>query len=215
MNNGIYQYEDVIKDDNTSSVSIPSHFTIIDNATLPTQETGTATSDGDASGGQCTLTDTAATFETSLVSAGDIVHNTTDVSDGVVLSVTSETALVCALFGGTGNDWDTDDAYVIQPQGRIQIQFEPPPSTADHTVTVYYIQRPAPVFSDYGVYRFQSQYARPILAYAWWLYKYKDREPNYGDKFFLIFERAVKQAARALNNTYRRQGYKVNLKKRY
>ena len=51
--------------------------------------TRTTTSAGAAVGGASTLTDTGGDF--SDVSPGDIVHNTTDGSDGIVLSKTSST----------------------------------------------------------------------------------------------------------------------------
>lgn len=205
-------YEDIILADNVDSVAKPSHFTIIDDSTLDTQVTGTATSTGAATGGQCTLTDTAADF--SNASAGDIVHNTTDGSDGVVLSKTSTTELVTALFNGTADDWTSGDAYVVQPQGRIQLILDPLPSTSGHTLTVHYIQRPDPVFSDYGTFRFQPQYMDAIIKYAAFLYKYRDREPNYGDAYFQYWDRQVRMANHSINSTFKRNRITVNMKAR-
>jgi len=207
-------YEEVIYERNTTDVLVPSHYTIFDKATLPTQVTGTATSGGDATGGSATLTASASTFVTSLVSPGDIVHNTTDSSSGVVLSITSETALVSATFNGTDNEWDTDDEFVIQPQNRYVLVLDPPPSTASHTVTVYYLKRPAPVYSDYGMFRFPTHYSNALVAYAAWLYKYKDNEPDYGDKWFGVFERASRQYNDEINGNLRRKQFRVNLKNR-
>lgn len=204
-------YEDIFYDNNTTSVTIPSHFSIIDVADQD-QVTGTATSAGDASAGECTLTDTAGDF--SDVNPGAIVHNTTDGSDGVVLSKTSSTVLVTALFGGTGNDWDSSDTYVIQPQSRYQLYLDPPPSTADYTVTVPYIQQPDPVYSDYGIYRFSDQYKEALIKYAFWLYKYRDREPNFGDAMYQFWEMQVGRAAHSFNRAQRPKGFKVNLLKR-
>lgn len=205
-------YEDIIYGNNTSSQSVAGGFSIIDDSTLDSQVTGSATSAGALSGGQATLTDTAADF--SDVSPGDIVHNTTDGSDGIVLSKTSSTVLVTALFGGTDNDWAVSDAYIIQPQGRLKLVLDGPPSTADHTITVYYTQRPAPVYSDYGVYRFPSQYSDAIVKYAAFLYKFKDREPNFGHTWYGIFDRQVRMATSALNKSFVRRGFTVNLKAR-
>lgn len=205
-------YEEIIYEDNVDSVSDPTHFTIIDDATLDSQVTGTTTSAGAASGGQSTLTDTGADF--SDVSAGDMVHNTDDGSVGVVLSKTSPTVLVTALFGGTDDDWTSSDAYVIQPQGRLQFQFDPPPSTSSHTVTVYYIQRPAPVYSDYGVFRLQPQHMEAILKYAAFNYKYRDQDPNFGDAYFQHWENELKKSSATLNNAFGRNRIKVNMKVR-
>lgn len=207
-------YEEVYYSNLTTSVTVPSDFTIIDKATLPTQITGTATSVGAASGGQCTLTDTAANFTD--VAEGDIVHNTTDGSNGRVLSVTSTTALIVALFGGTNNDWTIADAYIIQPQNRMQIVFEPPPSTAAHTVTVPYLKRPAPVFSDYGTYRFQQHFLPSLISYAAALYKYRGDQHAFADKFLNQWELNVMRnagfmhKAKASSNRFR-----VNLKARH
>lgn len=202
-------YEELFYNNNATSVTIPSGFSIIDNPDLPDQVTGTATSDGDASGGESTLTDSAADY--SDVTAGDDIHNTTDVSSGVVLAVS--TTLTVALFNGTDNEWDTDDAYVIQPQGRNQIVLDPPPSTAGHTITVPYLQRPAPVYSDYGLYRFPKQYSAALVKYAAWLYKYRDKEPNYGDKWFAYYTAQVKQYSNQVDHILRRKTFTVSFKK--
>jgi hypothetical protein len=203
-------YEDIIYDNNTDSVAIPTHFSIIDSA-KGTQLTGTATSTAADAAGQCVLTDTAADFST--VEAGAIIHNTTDDSDGVVLSKTSTTALVVALFGGD-NDWTSSDAYVIQPQSRYQIILDPLPSTADYTVRVYYIQQPAPVYSDYGIYRFSDQYKPALIKYAFWLYKYRDKEPDFGDAMYRFWDEEMSRNAYSINRGQRPVGFKVNLKKR-
>jgi len=205
-------YQKIILDDQTTSVSTPERFSIIDDSTLDSQVTGTATSTAASSGGQAILTDTAADF--SDVSAGDVVHNTTDGSDGFVLSKTSSTVLVVALFGGTANDWTSSDAYVIQPQGRLKLVLDAPPSTAGHTVTVEYVQRPPIVASDYGAYRIQSHYQQALVQYAVFLYKYRDREANFGDSLFVFFDREVRRSASSLNKALGRQGFRVNWKKR-
>jgi len=167
-----------------STSTMPQCFAIRDKRALYSQITGTATSAGDASGGECTLTDTSGVFTTTdYVSKGDVIHNTTDGSSGVVLSITSATALVCALFGGTGNDWDTDDAYVIQPQGRLELIIDPPPSTAGHIITLEYIVKPDPVYSDYGSYRFRDQNMESIIEYAAAKYKMRDSEPDFWSIF--------------------------------
>ena len=199
--------------ENTSGQATPDDFTIRDKQDKMTQSTGTATSAGDASAGECTLTDTSATFiTTEYVTAGDTVHNTTDGSTGVVLSITSDTALVCALFGGTGDDWDTDDAYVIQPQSRQEIFFDPPPSTAGYIVRVPFLARPAPVYSDYGMYEFRIHNMEAIIKYAGWLYKYRDSEPDFGDKLYIFWDQAIKQEAASLRPYLRRRRLGVNLK---
>ena len=203
-------YEDIVVANNTTSVSIPSSFCIMDRSSLPSQVTGTATADGAASGGECTLTDSSADFVTGLVAPGDRVHNTTDGSDGVVLSVTSSTALVTALFDGTDNDWSTGDSYVIQPQARAQLILDPPPSTAGHTGTVYYIARPDPVFSDYGMYRIPEAAHQALVYYAAHLYMDRDHEPQFANYFLEKWEAMVRLGKDDTRRMYRRpQKWKV------
>lgn len=204
----------IIYQNSTASTTVPSYFYIEDEPTLNTQISSTTSLVGAKTGGQCTLTDTSSATRFANVHAGDVVHNTTDGSVGYVLSKTSNTALVTALFDGTDNDWTLADSYVIQPQGRLRLVLSPPPSTTSHTMTVYYIQRPTPVFSDYGIYRFSTQHLRAIIHYAAWLYKYRDRTPDFGDKFYQFFESYVRKGTVQLNNALNRQGFTVNFKKR-
>lgn len=202
-------YEDIIYGNETDSVSMPSHFSIID-ADLPSQITGTTTSAGAATGNLSTLTDTAADFTN--VEAGSVVHNTTDGSSGIVISKTSTTVLKTSLFGGTEDDWASSDAYIIQPQGRYKLVFESPTSDAGDTVTVYYIQRPAPVYHDYGVFRFPLQYATALCKYAFWLYKYRDKEPNFGDAMYKFWDLEIRRYGSSINQAVRPRNVKVSFK---
>jgi hypothetical protein len=206
-------YEEIVYNNNTTGVVNPEKFTIIDYPTLGSNVTGTVTSASDDVGGKSSLIDSGASF-TSTVSVGDTVHNTTDASVGYVLAVTSATRLEVALFGGTDNEWDTSDAYIIVPQGRMQLLLDPKPSTAGHTLTVYYLQRPVPVFSDYDTYRFQPQFMTALVKYAAWLYKYRDQEPKFGDAYFLFWERELKKNKAQADDSLNRNSYKVNFKKR-
>ncbi len=207
-------YEEIVYRNNVDAVAVPNFFSIIDAPTLSALVTGTASVAGAASGGQCTLTDTSSSTKFANVEAGDNVHNTTDGSDGIVLSKTDSTHLVVALFGGSGNDWTQADAYVIQPQGRLQIVLDPPPSVSGYTVTVYYIALPAPVYSSYGVYRFPKQHIDLLLKYAEFLYKYRDREPAFGDKFFSLYERELRAANASLENSLTKSDFSVSFKAR-
>ena len=202
-------YEDVYYGNNTTSVAIPGKFTIID-TDLPDQVTGTTTSDGAESGGQQTLTDTAGDFTD--VEAGAIVHNTTDGSDGVVLSKTSSTVLVTALFGGTDNDYTSGDTYIIQPQARYKLVIDPPPSTAGYTLYLPYVKRPAPVYSEYGTYPFINP--NVLVKYAYWLYKYRDSDPNFGDAMYKFWEMEVSKKAYSINRGQRPTRIKINMKSR-
>lgn len=203
-------YEDVIlADQGSKSVALPSNFTVFDKSALDSRLSGTATSDGASAGGECSLADTGADF--SDVWPGDTVHNTTDGSMGIVLSKTSTTVLVTALFGGTADDWSTNDAYVIQPSMRYQLKIDPPPSTAGHTVTVEYIQVPGPVYSDYGVFRLPAQFFDSLVQRAAWAYKYRDSEPNFGDAWWQHAEQKIRDYKRQTDMVVSRPKFIVNL----
>lgn len=195
-----------------TSVGIPDNFYISDDKTLDDQVTGTATSAGSLSAGKATLTDTAADFAD--VSPGDNLHNTTDESMGIVLSKTSSTVLVTAMFGGTENDWDSSDTYVVQPQGRYKLVFNPPPSTAGNTVVVPYISRLAPVYSDYDHFRLPIQYKEALISYAAYLYYYRAGKFKIADKFFVIYDNHVRRAAHNSNKALGRNRVITSFKKR-
>lgn len=205
-------YAQVIYDNDETETSQPHEFTIFDDPTNFARITGTTTSAGASSAGEATLTDSAAPFAN--VNDGDTVHNTSDGSMGVVLSKTSSSALVCALFDGTDDDWTNGDAYVIQPQNRFMLRMVPVPSTAGHTITVYHIERPAPVYSDYGIYRIPQEHEMALVLYASWLYKYRDSEPNFGDNFYQYFERETVKAGYVLNKTLNREKSRTSFKNR-
>lgn len=205
-------YESVYYTNDTTSVLIPSLFSLRDKQSLASKIASTATAVGASAYGECTLTDSTAPFTN--VSVGDEVHNITDGSDGVVIVKTSTSALVTCLFGGTNNDWTSSDAYVIVPQGRKQIVLSPPPSTASHTVTVEYIQKPDPVYSFYRTYRFDATYEDALVKYAAWMYKYRDRDPNFGDAFYKLWEEKLRKASSDTRRQLSRNNMKVNFNKR-
>ncbi len=195
----------------TQSVSVPSRFTIKDAESAPAI-TGTVTADGALSLGECTLTDSTQTFLTD-VSVGDVVHNTTDNSDGVVLEVVSDTSLKVALFGGANNDFDLADEYVIVPQGKKKFVLDPPPSISGHTIAFYYIAKPEPVYSDIRKFRFDSTVMPSIIKYAAWMYKYRDKEPNLGDRWYQQWERALRKNKSITDKSFNRYSWGVNLTK--
>jgi hypothetical protein len=210
------EYNDIIYANRTGSQPIPNRFAIIDKSSLYSQVTGTATSAGTSTAGLSTLTDTAGLFTTTdYVSVGDYVSNTTDVSSGIVLAVTDATHLNTAMFAnssGASAAWDQADAYVIQPQGRLEILFDPPLATSGHTATVYYIQRPAPVFHDYGVYRFSPTYMNALISYAASKYKLGDREPGTWDAFRKEWAGRLGEISNATGNTFNRSGFTMSLR---
>lgn len=77
------------------------------------QDAGTVLSSGTATGGSTTtLVDSAATFSSDGVAAGDVVINDTNLDHGIVVSLTGETQInVLLMSGGTSNA--DADAYRI------------------------------------------------------------------------------------------------------
>lgn len=215
-------YDSIYIANNIAEVAIPDTFTITQ-ASAPTQIIGTATSTGSLSSsytlfgeilGETTLTDSAAPF--SDVEVGDLVHNPTDGSHGVIIAITSTSAVVCALFGGTNNYFTaTTNSYIINPQARYQLILDPTCSTSGYTVTVPYIAKPDPVYSYYRRYNLPAGYEQALIQYSAWLYKYRDREPNQGDYFFKNWLMMLSQLNTSLNQGMKRSGsFGVNFSKR-
>ncbi len=208
-------YDSMYLANNTTDVSIPDSFSIMD-ATPLSRITGTATSTSAISNGEATLTDTAGNF--SNAEPGDLIHNTTDTSHGVIISKTSSTVLITVLYDATDNFWTSGDAYIIVPAHRYRLILDPPPSTAGHTVTVPYVFKPDPVYSatiatGYRGYPIPDDYEPGIIKYAAWLYKYRDREPQYGDAFYKYWEDDLRKKAKGSNDALRRKGFRVNFLK--
>ncbi len=212
----IGSYEAIAYRSSSSSVAVPDVFAISDDRTLDSQITGTASASDaiDASSREATLTDTGEPFGD--VSAGDVVHNTTDSSSGVVLEKTDSNNLITAMFpddpsATTEQDWDISDSYVIQPQGRLKIVLDPPPSSSGDTITVEYIQKPAPVYAHFRTFRFQPHLNNATIKYAAWLLKYVDREPNFGDKWYVLADNEMRRGKHGIDNAFNRKGIPVNM----
>lgn len=205
-------YDNIILQNNTTPVTIPYGFTIKDKS-VQTQISSTATSTAATTNGECTLNDTTQTFS-STCAVGDIVSNITDGSTGIVLEVVSNIAIKVSLFDGTNNDWTVGDSYIINPQGRFEVVFDPPPTNSGDIITIYYIQRPNPVYASYRRYNFPIDYKAALVHYAAWKYKYVDQEVNFGDKFYLYWDMTVRRLGANINNVLNRRGFKVNMIKR-
>ena len=170
-------YEKLYKRNLTTAQAYPNHFAIKDKESKESLIMSTATAAGAAQYGQCTLTDSTKLFlTTNRVYARDIIHNESDSSDGIVLSVTSATALLTALFGGTNNQWASGNAYVIQPASEKVIFLDAPSENAGHTIYLPYICMPSPVYSDHGFWRIHPQSCRAIAYGAGSLIKLGHRE---------------------------------------
>lgn len=211
-------YQNVIYDNQTTSIEIPSNFTLHEKTSLEDSISSSTTSAGTESGGQSTLTDTGTTFTDESVSARDIVHNSTKDATGVITAVDTN-ALTTAIFDHDGNPvgWASGDSYVIQPVPRLQLQFDPPPSTASHTVTIYYVAKPNPVYTDYLTWQIQDQWHK---AFCYWaadayLAQYEIETPEQGaklisgEKYNKKFEDIVRRAKYEIDKGLGKKGYSM------
>jgi hypothetical protein len=53
----------------------------------------------------------------------------------------------------------------------------------------------------------------PIVKYAAFVYKYRDMEPNFGDKWYVAFDTTCKQVKQRYDSSVRKKGWTVNLKR--
>jgi hypothetical protein len=73
--------------------------------------------DHTGSNGASTLTDSTKSWDTDEL-VGKEIFNVTDGSHGTITGNTADT-VTATLAGGTDDDWDTDDEYVIAPRSLI------------------------------------------------------------------------------------------------
>jgi len=209
-------YGHILHDNNTTAVPVPTRFAVTDYA-LASRIAGAITLASTNAGGETSLTDSNANF--TLVNPGDAVLNTTQSFIGIVLAKVSTTVLTTAMFNVSKTqsayaDWTLSDAYIIQPQAQYQLIIDPPPANPADTITTAYIQKPAPVYSDYGSYTFAAGYEEALLKYAFWLYKYRDTNPNFGDAFYKFYDSQVREAKNVHRGATTPRGFKVSFIKR-
>ena len=186
-------YERLFYENLTTNQDFPSYFAINDATANPALITGTATATGAATNGRCILTDSTKLFTTTdKVYPRDIIYNSTDGSLGVVLEVTDATHLYCALFGGTGNDWTSSDAYIIQPATKKSLVLCAPSLTAGHTITIPYVCMPAPVYWDFGAWTFPERTCRAIASGGASVFKLKKTEYKESQALGALFDAEVK-----------------------
>ena len=110
-------------DPKSQSSNLILNGTFTTNLTSWTDRSGGEISTGthDGAGNSPDLIDTTEDFLTAGVEVGMSIENTTDGSSGVVTDIFTTTnpndSLECTLSGGTDNDWDAGDAYIIYRTG--------------------------------------------------------------------------------------------------
>ena len=207
-------YSDFLQNDNADGY--PESFAIA-TGSIPTRMTGTATAIGTHAGGESTLTNSSGAFLT--LYPGDSVINTTASLSGVVIALpTIATAVKTAMFdlssrGGAYASWASSDAYVIQPQPRYSLYLDPPPDTSGYIITVTYVAKPMPVYSDYGTYSFATGYEESLIKYAAWLYKYRDSKQNQGDPLYVMYEKQMRKAKNVHKRAAGGSGFNISFMK--
>ena len=204
----------------TESVPIPYSFAIRDRT--PDTRKSAAASSTEAltepytifgqSLGEALLKDSDVNF--SEIYPGDIVHNLTDLSHGIVIAPGADTYVNCAIFDGTNNKFTSGDGYLINPQAYYELYLDPPPKYSQNLITIYYIRKPIPVYSAYRSYAFPFGYSSCLSNYAAWLYKYRDREPNFGDAFYKYWDLKTRTLKESVNRSKVRRDFGVNMMRR-
>lgn len=127
----------------------------------------------------------------------------------VVSKVTALTYLVESRSGTfTLSEIISDGTYTAD-QGAAYPTF-----TGQQIATVNYFQRPDPVYSDYGSYRFAAGYEEALLKYACWLYKYRDLNPQTGDALYKAYDMQIRKAKNVQRKAVGFTGFRCNFIKR-
>jgi hypothetical protein len=192
-------FSDIFVDNNTDEQDYPMQYAIYRTETRKAPITGTVDSTGTLTAGQSLLNDTTGLFTTTnLIHERDVVHNTTDGSDGIVLSVTDASNVQSALFGGANNFWTTGDAYNISRHPLYQLYFDSPLSTTDHTITIPYIATPTPVFTDYGYWNLPEDASYAICCEAIFMYMTRMALEISPNRFHKVFQESIWSYSRYL-----------------
>lgn len=182
------EFEKIYRQNLTESRSEPGKFAIIDKEDKEDLITGTADAAGARANGLCTLQDDSMLFTTTnKVYPRDVIHNTTDGSDGYVITVTDATHLSCALFGENNADWSNSDAYVIQPAAEKQVYLDAPSESAGHTLALRYVCMPSPVYSPYGFWRLPAHVCRAIVFRAAAIYDGNEKHSKNVDRLNRLY----------------------------
>lgn len=143
-------------------------------------------------------------------SAGATITGATSTETCTVIScVTSKTYIVENRSGTFTLGEVLSDGTYAADQGTSYPTF-----TGQQTITVNYLQKPTPVYSDYGSYRFAAGYEEALLKYAAWLYKYRDANPNFSDVFYKVYDMQLRKAKNVERKATGSVGYRINFMKR-
>lgn len=143
-------------------------------------------------------------------SAGATLTGASSTETCTVISCTTSKVYVVENRSGTFTDGEiiSDGTYTADCGTGY------PTFSGTQTVTVNFLQRPDPVYSDYGSYRFAAGYEEALIKYACWLYKYRDLTPDMADKFYTFYDMQLRKAKNVHNKATGKKDFKVNFLKR-
>lgn len=127
-----------------------------------------------------------------------------------VISKTTDTTYVVENRSGTF----TDGEIISDGTNSRDCGAGFPTFTGQQIATVIFLQRPDPVYSDYGSYRFATGYEEALLKYACWLYKYRDLNPNFADALYKVYDMQIRKAKNVKNKQVGKKDFQVNFIKR-
>ncbi len=180
----------------TGSRNAPDYFSITD-ATLQAQISTNAISSSALAGEEVRVVGSNGVFEN--VHARARVHDVDNSTYGIVLEVESSSSLKVALFdslGAAATAQISGSVVIVQPEFEKKIVLSDPSETAGHTIVLPYYGLQDPVYSSYRVWPFKPSACHGIIKKAAFNYKYRDEEPNFGDRFYLDYTREVNQTKR-------------------
>lgn len=165
----VRSYDAIFLANRSESQETPTCFAVIDKPDAETMIEGTTTAAGAVSGGKAQLTDASAAFS-GQVYARDTIVNTTRNSSGVVVTVTDDTHIQCALFPDGINSWRIGDGYRIQPQARRQVMLDAPSQSSGHFLILPYAAQQSPVYCESDAWRLDAVACRAIAQEAAYLF---------------------------------------------
>ena len=79
-----------------------------------------------------------------------------------------------------------------------------PTPTSTMTITLTYVPNPPTLSTSADIIPLPDDLSLPIASFIAFLYKYRDRDPNYGDRLFQIYEVGIKRYTGRLNKSIQR-----------
>lgn len=104
-------------------------------------------------------------------------------------SSTSDTPQFCSIVYGLSE--------------TVKLYIYPTPSSS-YTLKLTYIPFHPTLSSTSDSIYLPKSFKLALASYVVWLYKYRDRTPDYGDRFFVLYDNEVRRTMGRMNKNYRR-----------